>query len=133
MKSIVISVLAFISIGSLFSLSQQTGPAMQLAETFHDFGDVTEGQEVEYVFKYTNTGNQSLVLTQVHTTCGCTVPKWSTQPLAVGKTGEILVHYNSAGKSGIQNKQIIIQSNAANADPANPMKVTIRVNVLPKK
>jgi len=95
----------------------------------HDFGDITQGDQVQYVFKFKNTGTAPLVLTNVATTCGCTAPEWPREPIMAGESGEITVKFNSAGKMGMQNKVITIYSNAVN----NPERVTIITNVLPKQ
>lgn len=69
------------------------------------------------------------MLREVLTTCGCTVPKFSKEPVMPGKEGEILVKFNSEGKEGRLTKVITILSNATN----NPARVNIVVNIQPKK
>lgn len=94
----------------------------------HDFGDIKQGDQVEYVFKFENKGTAPLVLTNVATTCGCTAPTWPREAILPGENGEILIKFNSAGKMGQQTKVITIYSNASN----NPERVKILTNVLPK-
>jgi hypothetical protein len=95
-----------------------------------DFGDVTEGDKVSHTFKFTNTGNTPLVLTNVEVTCGCTTPKgWPRDPIAPGSTGELTVAFNSTGKSGKQNKVITVTSNSV----GTTNQVVITVNVVAKK
>jgi hypothetical protein len=95
-----------------------------------DFGDVTEGDKVSHTFKFTNTGNTPLVLTNVEVTCGCTTPKgWPRDPIAPGSTGELTVAFNSTGKSGKQNKVITVTSNSV----GTTNQVVITVNVMAKK
>lgn len=106
-----------------------SGPAMTFEEDKHDFGDINQGDKVEHVFEFENTGNEPLIITNVQTTCGCTAPEWPRDPVAPGQTGKIKVVFNSAGKLGRQNKVITIVSNAKN--PTN--RVSIVTNVLPKK
>lgn len=105
----------------------KTGPVITFAEKTHDFGDIAQGEKIEYVFKYQNTGNQPLVISDVITTCQCTAKQWSKSPVMPGKSGQITVSFDSAGKMGIQNKVVTIQSNATNSTE----RVSIRVNVLP--
>ena len=104
------------------------GPVMTFAETKHDFGNIKQGDIVEHVFKFKNTGNAPLVIKQVDVTCGCTTPEWPKEPIAPGKSGTIKAVFNSAGKMGQQNKVITVQSNAVNA----PTQVTIVTNIQEK-
>jgi hypothetical protein len=83
----------------------------------HDFGDIIQGEKVEYTFKLINTGDQPLIITNVEVTCGCTVPKgWPRDPIAPEESAEITISFNSAGKSGKQNKVITIISNSKGVD-----------------
>ncbi len=104
------------------------GPQITYDETTHDFGDIVQGQIVTYTFKFQNTGKEPLIVSNVLTTCGCTVPAWPKEPIAPGKKGEITATFNSAGKMGKQNKVITVLSNATN----NQTQVTIISNVLQK-
>jgi len=105
-----------------------TGPVMTFAETKYDFGNIKQGDIVEHVFKFKNTGNAPLVIKQVDVTCGCTTPEWPKEPIAPGKSATIKAVFNSASKMGQQNKVITVQSNATNA----PTQVTIVSNVQEK-
>jgi len=107
----------------------ESGAQIKFEVTSHDFGEITQGDIVQYIYKFTNTGDQPLVVSEVVTTCGCTAPKWSTEPVLPGKTGEIHVTFNSSNKMGRQNKGITVLSNAVN----NPARVSLICNVLPKK
>lgn len=104
------------------------GPVITFEESSKDFGDITQGDKVEHVFKLENTGNAPLVISNVAATCGCTVPNWPKEPIAPGKTAEIKVSFNSAGKMGKQNSVVRIYSNAT--EPIE--KVSLISNVLPK-
>ena len=86
-------------------------PAFEFGEELHDFGNVTEGDKVEHVFSFKNTGDAPLIISSATATCGCTVPEWPREPIAVGGTGELKVVYNSKGKSGIQSKTVTITAN----------------------
>lgn len=104
------------------------GPVITFEESSKDFGDIKQGDKVEHTFKLENTGNAPLVISNVAATCGCTVPKWPKEPIAPGKTAEIKVSFNSAGKMGKQNSVVRIYSNAT--EPIE--KVSMISNVLPK-
>ncbi len=105
------------------------GAEITFGETSKDFGDITQGDVVEHTFKFENTGNQPLVISNVLVTCGCTATSWPRDPIQAGKSSEITVRFDSKGKNGAQNKIITVVSNAVNPRE----KVSIKSNVLPKK
>jgi hypothetical protein len=81
----------------------------------HDFGEITEGEVVSHVFKFKNTGSMPLQIVNVDVTCGCTVASKPEDPIGAGKSGEIKVDFNSAGKVGINKKYVTVTSNAVNS------------------
>lgn len=108
----------------------QTEPMaeIQFEKSSFDFGDIKQGQVVMATFRYKNIGKAPLILSNVATTCGCTVPSWPKDPLAPGKTAEITATFNSAGKMGQQNKVITVFSNAKTSQA----QVSIICNILPQ-
>ena len=86
-------------------------PAFQFEEELHDFGTIKDGDVVEHVFSFVNTGEAPLIISDAKATCGCTVPEKPTEPIPVGGTGEIKVRFNSKGKPGIQNKTVTLTAN----------------------
>lgn len=105
------------------------GPQITFQETEHNFGDINQGDKVEHVFTFENSGNEPLILSNVTTTCGCTASDWPREPVAPGETAKIKVTFNSTGKMGRQNKVVTVLSNAENAQE----RVKMVGNVLPKK
>lgn len=104
-----------------------SGAKITFEEKSHDFGDISQGDKVEYTFKFKNTGTEPLIISSVQTTCGCTATNWTKEPVAPGKTGEVAATFNSAGKMGQQNKVISVYSNAGLET------VSIVTNILPAK
>ena len=98
------------------------GPLTSIAfeESEHNFGEITEGDKVTYMFKFKNTGDEPLVISKAQGSCGCTVPDWPREPIPVGGEGEIKVQYDSRGKGQpegrAENKRVTI---TANTDPVN--------------
>ncbi|QJW91376.1 DUF1573 domain-containing protein [Spirosoma taeanense] len=87
-------------------------PRITFAETgVFDFGQLTEGDTVEHVFKFTNTGEFPLIINNITASCGCTTPEWPREPVAPGATSSIRVRFNSRGKSGEQNKTVTVFAN----------------------
>ncbi|MEL6926599.1 MAG: DUF1573 domain-containing protein [Bacteroidota bacterium] len=84
---------------------------MEFAQEDFDFGTITEGEVVEHVYTFTNTGKVPLVISNARSTCGCTVPEKPDGPVAPGETGEIKVKFNTKGKVNKQEKPIIITAN----------------------
>jgi len=86
-------------------------PAIQFDKVEHDFGEIEAKTNVETVFSYTNTGEAPLVITNIASSCGCTVPKdWSTEPLAAGGTGQFTVKFNGSGTNKVS-KTITVTAN----------------------
>lgn len=86
-------------------------PAVAFEEELHDFGTIKEGDVVEHVFQFENTGDAPLIISSATASCGCTVPVWPKEPIAVGEKGEIKVRFDSKSKPGIQNKTVTITAN----------------------
>lgn len=76
-----------------------------------NYGTIKAGEKVKHTFKFKNTGNEPLVLSDARSTCGCTVPTWPREPIAPGKSGEITVEFDSSGKGGPQSKRVTIVAN----------------------
>lgn len=101
-------------IGVTIAMAQE--PEITFEKTKHDFGTFSENDPVvNCVFKFTNTGNENLIIHQAIASCGCTVPKYTKTPIKPGKSGEINVTYNGAGRfPGKFRKTITVHSNAKN-------------------
>jgi len=77
----------------------------------HDFGKIPQGKPVSVDFKFTNTGDEPLIITNIESVCGCTVPKYTNTPVLKGQTGTISVTYNAAALAPFS-KGLTIRSNA---------------------
>lgn len=103
--------------GSSLSASNSTtataadAPVMKFEKDTHDFGKINQGDKVTYDFKFTNTGKSPLIITDAVASCGCTKPEWPNTPVKPGEVGVIKVTFDSAGKQGLQDKQIVITAN----------------------
>lgn len=98
---------------SNISFSQAAKIEFSAKENTIDYGRVTKGTDSGIrVFEFTNTGNAPLIITNVLSTCGCTVPTKPEAPILPGKKGKIEVKYNMA--TGPIRKTITVESNAAN-------------------
>ncbi len=86
-------------------------PAMEFETIDHDFGTIKEGDVVEYIYKFKNTGEAPLIIQNAQGSCGCTVPEWSKEPVPVGGTGIIKAKFDSNGKPNTQNKTVTVTAN----------------------
>ncbi|SIN98866.1 DUF1573 domain-containing protein [Chitinophaga niabensis] len=87
-------------------------PVMTFEKQLHDFGNVTEGEVVEYSFKFTNTGEKDLLINNAEASCGCTVPEWPKEPIKPGESGYMKVKFDSKGRpEGHTEKELYIQAN----------------------
>lgn len=84
---------------------------MSFKNTDHNFGDILENQKVETTYEFTNTGKVDLLINDCRASCGCTVPNWPKTPIKPGASGEIKVVFDSAGKSGENNKIVTVLAN----------------------
>lgn len=102
--------------GTVASVSAQKYAEIKFDKAVYDFGQFSESSPiVSYDFTFTNVGNSPLVINQAIASCGCTIPEYTKEPIAPGKTGVIKVTYNGTGKyPGPFSKSITIRSNAKN-------------------
>ena len=97
-------------------IAAQAQAVIKFERTSHDYGQFTEDKVQTCVFKFKNTGDQPLVIHQAFASCGCTVPTFSKEPIAPGKSGQIKVEYNGKNKlPGHFKKSVSVRSNASNA------------------
>ena len=127
MKKLLLFFFAAIAATTIASAQATTGPAIAVDKDVHDYGDVPFGGDGTCEFKVTNTGTEPLIMSKCKGSCGCTVPKCDTAPIAPGETSIITVKYDTK-RTGAINKSVTINSNAIN----EPTKVVrIKGNVGP--
>ena len=102
-----------------------TQAVFKFNEEEFNFGNIKQGESIMHDFEFTNTGKAPLIITNASGSCGCTVPEWPKEPIAPGAKGVIKVTFNSAGKQGVQDKTVTLQSNALQ----NPMVLHLKGNV----
>jgi hypothetical protein len=98
------------------TMNAATAAAMKFETEAHDFGKIKMGDKVTYEFKYTNTGKSPLIISEAYATCGCTTPEFEKKPIQPGATSSVKVTFNSAGKSGLQDKLVTIVANTVPAE-----------------
>ncbi|MBK8711922.1 MAG: DUF1573 domain-containing protein [Niastella sp.] len=86
-------------------------------DTAYNFGKATDGEIVEYNFRFTNSGKNPLIIIKATASCGCTIPEKPEQPILPGDTGFIKVKFDTQNRVGNAHKTITVISNANPAFP----------------
>jgi hypothetical protein len=104
------------------------GPQLTFETLVYDFGNINWSQprsnDGKCEFKFTNTGDEPLIITGVRADCGCTTPGYTQEPVLPGETGKISVQYDNS-RVGAFSKGITVTTNA---NPAT-VRLTIKGNV----
>lgn len=91
----------------------------------HDFKDVPQNVPANVTFSFVNETGAPILITDVKTSCGCTTPDWTKEPIAPGEKGEIKASYN-AKKIGIFNKSVTVYTN----NSTTPTRLKLTGNVV---
>jgi len=92
-------------------------PVMQ-----HSFGKVKQNSENSYVFKFTNSGKEPLMISNAQGSCGCTVPEYPKAPIVPGQSSEIKVVYKPGMQQGNQSKTVTVTANT------NPPQTILQIS-----
>jgi len=114
-----IAIAIFVFVGLTTAQAQKTAKFEFKSETI-DYGEIMKGSDGVRVFEFTNVGDAPLVIEDVKSSCGCTVPKKPEEPIMPGKTGEIEVKYNTTIVGPIR-KTVTVYSNAQ--EPTKALKI----------
>ncbi|MCK9613559.1 MAG: DUF1573 domain-containing protein [Bacteroidales bacterium] len=111
-----IGLLLFFLVAIINTYGQSNENNTSLAEikfdkTEHDYGTIKKGADGSCEFTFKNTGKEPLILSNVKSSCGCTVPTWPKDPILPGQTGAIKVVYDTK-RVGTISKTITVISNA---------------------
>ena len=85
---------------------------MAFKTNVHDFGTIQEGPDATTEFTFVNNGKEPIIIQKAQPSCGCTVPSFSSEPVAPGATGTIDVAFHTKGKANAFTKTITVISNA---------------------
>ncbi|MFQ6069412.1 MAG: DUF1573 domain-containing protein [Candidatus Aminicenantales bacterium] len=92
-------------------LLAEKGPRIEFKETSFNFGQVEQGRILTHVFKFTNAGDETLVIEKVRSSCGCTAVLVSARKIAPGAKGELKATFNTSGFQGKVSKYVYVESN----------------------
>ncbi|WP_221260015.1 DUF1573 domain-containing protein [Flavobacterium okayamense] len=119
----------FIFLVGFFAFAQD-GPKIEFKTETINYGEVVKGEDDgvrEFVF--TNTGDAPLIIKDVKSSCGCTVPTKPAEPILPGKSDKIIVKYNM--NPGPISKTITVETNATNK-PNGVIPLRIKGTVIKK-
>ncbi|XLS28302.1 DUF1573 domain-containing protein [Flavobacteriaceae bacterium M23B6Z8] len=105
-----IALVMFIALGTALN-AQDKVAKIEFKESTIDYGEIARGSDGVRVFEFTNTGNAPLVISNVASSCGCTIPKKPEAPIEPGQTGVIEVKYDT-NRVGPIRKTVTVTSNA---------------------
>lgn len=119
MKNVLL--IAFVA---LFSFTATAQAKISFKNETVDYGEVAKGGDGVRVFEFTNTGNEPLIISDVKSSCGCTVPKKPKGPVAPGASSTIEVKYDT-NRVGPIRKTVTVYSNADEPIKALKIKGTV--------
>lgn len=94
-----------------------------------NLGAIEKGQVAEITWKFRNTGNHPLFVTNVRAGCGCTTPDPPKEPIAPGAEGTIKAKFNSSNFSGHVTKEVYVQANNTNRNNESDNKLTFTADI----
>ena len=112
----------------IFSCTEETpvqnNAIIAFTQAEYNFGEMQQNQKAVYAFAFSNPGNTPLVIHKVETSCGCTVPEWTKQPIKPGGKGKISIKYDTS-RPGAFSKSITVYYNGKNS----PVRLKIKGSV----
>ena len=108
----VFSILAFVLVGAFAATAQSSGAVMSFDVTTVDYGTIEKGGDPIRKFKFTNTGNEPLIIKTAKGSCGCTVPTYPKEPIMPGESNVIEVRYDTQ-RVGPFTKTVTLTTNEA--------------------
>ena len=93
---LVINLILIVISGALAQNENDPDGAIISVDKFvYEYGTIQKGSPGNCTFIFTNTGKEPLILANVQTSCGCTTPSWTVDPVLPNKKGKIDVHYDT--------------------------------------
>jgi len=114
---------------SSFAQSKDSLPYLKVKDPKFNFGIVKQGKVVEIEYYFENTGKTPLLISNIETTCGCTVADFPHYPIRTGDSGTILLTFNTKEKYDRQDRTVQVISNASNS----PTKLRFKGVILDDK
>lgn len=130
MRIRIFSPLPVILLFLVFGSSVVAQPKIQFpGGTSYDFGNIYRGEGVAHTFLVKNAGKDTLVISGVSTSCGCTAALVSSPRLAPDSSTQVKVTFSSSGYLGVTHKTVTITSNDTTA-PVSTITITSNVRLI---
>lgn len=110
---------------AILSTAMIAGAALTFEETKHNFGMIRQGEVVSHDFKFTNTGDAPLIISDAVVTCTCTKVDFPKQPIAKGESGVVKVTFESKSAIDRQERTVVIKSNAIKPETTLTIKCVV--------
>lgn len=117
----------FVGLLSMGVHAQEATAKIEFKSETIDYGEIEKGSDGVRVFEFTNTGTSPLVVSDVRSSCGCTIPKKPENPIMPGQKGEIQVKYDTK-RIGPIRKAITVTSNADTPTKVLKIKGTVKAD-----
>jgi len=103
--------------------AEDGGPFMEFESLTVDYGTIDQHSEPLRLLKFSNTGDEPLVITNAKGSCGCTVPTWPKEPVMPGESADIEIRY-ATNRLGKFTKTVKFTTNEVANAPQHVIKVT---------
>ena len=127
MKNIFLLIVGIVLSTQVFAQQENVGdenpnaPKFAFETTVLDYGNIKKGSDGERILNFTNAGKEPLIIYNVRSSCGCTVPEYPKTLIGPGEESQIKVKYNT-NRVGAFHKTITIYSNAIGANKVLTVK-----------
>lgn len=118
-----------IALNSAFVCPPTDGAEFYFYAPKHKFPDTREGVILEHEYKFKNTGDAPLVISEYKVACSCTKINYPKEPVMPGTESSILLSFDTNGKYGYQYRKVELYSNAS----SKPVVISFKVTVIPKE
>jgi hypothetical protein len=105
---------------------QTLGPVMEMESDVVDYGTIEKNSEPLRTLKFTNVGDEPLLIKNARGSCGCTVPTWPKEPVLPGETSVIEIRY-ATNRVGSFSKKVTLTTNEVES---NKSVITVKGKVL---
>ena len=113
---------------SLFSQEKKQGAFLKVKDPKYNFGFVKQGTIVKIEYEFVNSGTDTLKISNIEVTCGCTAGDFPHYPIKPGDSGAIFLTFNTKEKFDRQDRTVDVISNALNSPTKLRFKGVILAN-----
>lgn len=121
-------IFSFLAFGAMAAMAQTAGPVMTFEKTTHDFGMIDHKADGLHKFKFTNQGNEPLIIKSGKASCSCVKVTYPQEPIMPGETAYIDATFDT-NRVGHFSKQVTLTTNEEN--PTHSLTVKGEVKAPP--